>query len=147
MARGMLLRSIPRSVIERGRWRATAEGALVADIRPDMPSDRFSLRQEWHRGVVAMQTFASQDMGLDQRMERSQDRGAGAHLVGQRRHTQIDALTGVAFALPVQRLMLPELLKQDHRQKVRSGKAARRHVERRRRLRDLLAFPAGKLFP
>jgi len=40
--------------------------------------------------------------------------------------------------------MLPELLKQDHRQKRRSGEAARRDMERRRRLRDRLALPAGE---
>lgn len=42
--------------------------------------------------------------------------------------------------------MLPELLEQDHRQKVRSGKATRRHMEGCRRLRDLLARPARELF-
>ena len=41
--------------------------------------------------------------------------------------------------------MLAELLEQDHRQQARTGKAARRHMERRRRLRDLLAVPAGEL--
>ena len=82
---------------------------------------------------------------LDQRMERLQDRRAGADLVGQRRHAQIDALAPVALALPVQRLMLAELLEQDHRQQVRPGEAARRHMERRRRLRDRLAVPAREL--
>src|SRR4029077_20181269 len=37
--------------------------------------------------------------------------------------------------------------KQNHGQQVWSGEAARRHVERCRRLRDLLAFPARELFP
>ena len=41
--------------------------------------------------------------------------------------------------------MLPVLLEQDHRQQARPGKAARQHVERRRRLADLLAGPAGEL--
>ena len=53
----------------------------------------------------------------------------------------------VALALPVQRLMLAELLEQDHGQQVRSGEAARRHMERRRRLRDRLAVPARELLP
>ena len=43
--------------------------------------------------------------------------------------------------------MLADLLKQDHGQQVRPGKAARRDVEGRRRLHDLLAFPARELFP
>ena len=83
----------------------------------------------------------------NQRMERSQGGCAGANLVGQRRHAQIDAFAPVSFALAVQRLMLAELLEQDHGQQVWSGEAARRHVERCRRLRDLLAFPARRTFP
>ena len=81
-----------------------------------------------------MQPLGRQDMALDQRMKRLQDRRAGADLVGQRRHAQIDAFAPIALALAVQRLMLAELLEQDHGQQVRSGKAARRHMERRRRL-------------
>ena len=81
-----------------------------------------------------MQPLGGQDMPLDQRMQRLQGRRAGADLVRQRRHAQIDALPPVALALAVQRLMLAELLEQDHRQQIRAGKAARRHVERRRRL-------------
>ena len=46
------------------------------------------------------------DVALDQRMKRLQGRCAGADLVGQRRHAQIDAFAPVAFALAVQRLML-----------------------------------------
>ncbi|MBB6414154.1 hypothetical protein HNQ71_006863 [Mesorhizobium sangaii] len=79
-------------------------------------------------------------------MQRLQHQRAGADLVGQRRHAQIDALAGISFALPVQQLMLTELLEQDHRQKVRAGEAPRGYVEGRRRLRDLLAFPARELF-
>src|SRR6266516_7874788 len=84
-------------------------------------------------------------MALDQRMQRLQDRRAGANLVGQRRHAQIDAFPPVSLALSVQRLMLSELLEQDHGQKVRSGEAPRRDVERRRRLRDRLALPRSIL--
>ncbi len=51
----------------------------------------------------------------------------------------------VALALPVERLVLAELLEQDHGQQVRPGKAARRDMERRRRLGDRLARPAGEL--
>jgi len=39
-------------------------------------------------------------------------------------------LSAIALALAVQRLMLGELLKQDHRRQVRLDKTARRHVER-----------------
>ena len=41
--------------------------------------------------------------------------------------------------------MLAELLEQDHGQQVRPGKAARCDMEWRRRLRNLLALPAGEL--
>ena len=85
-------------------------------------------------------------MGFDQCVQPTQRRGAGAHLVGQRRQAQLDALSFIALALPVQRLMLAELLEQDHRQKARSGKATRRDMERCRRLRDRFAPPAGKPF-
>ena len=40
--------------------------------------------------------------------------------------------------------MLAELLEQDHRQQARAGEAARGDMERRRRLADRLALPAGE---
>jgi len=106
--------AIARGVIQRRRRRATIKGPVVTDISPDVPLDRLALGQDRHGCVVAMQSFGSQDVGLDQRMERLQDRCAGADLVGQRRHAQIDAFAPVSFALAVQRLMLAELLEQDH---------------------------------
>src|SRR5829696_5341607 len=53
-------------------------------------------------------------------------RRAGAHLIGQRRDAQLETFAGVALALPVERLMLSELLEQDRGQEVRPGKAPRR---------------------
>ncbi len=41
--------------------------------------------------------------------------------------------------------MLAELIEGDHRQQARTGPTARDHMERRRRLADLLAVPAGEL--
>jgi hypothetical protein len=84
-------------------------------------------------------------VGLDQRMQRLQCRHAGTHLVGQRRYAEVNAFAAVSLALPVQRLVLAELLEQDHRQQIRSGEATRRHMERRRRLRDRLTPPAREL--
>ena len=92
-----------------------------------------------------MQTLRRHDMGFDQVVQRLQRKRAGAHLVGQRRQAEIDAFARVAVALAVQRLVLAVLLEQDHRQQVLAGPAPRRRVERRRRLRDLLASPAGEL--
>src|SRR5438874_7287415 len=84
-------------------------------------------------------------MSADQLVERAQKDGAAADLIGQRRHAEIDALAPVPFGLPIERLMLPILLEQDHGEQARSGKAAWQHMERRRRLADLLAIPAGEL--
>ena len=147
MLHRMLVLSIARGVIERCRRCVTAKGPVVTDISPDAPRHRLALGQDRNGGVVAMQALGSQDVALNQRMKRLQGGCAGANLVGQRRHAQIDAFAPVSFALAVQRLMLAELLKQDHGQQVRPGKAARRDVEGCRRLHDLLAFPARELFP
>jgi hypothetical protein len=74
-------------------------------------------------------------------------RDAGPDLVGQRRQAQVNPFARIAFALPVQRLMLAEFLKQDHRQEARAGEAARRDMERRRRLGDRFALPTGEPLP
>jgi hypothetical protein len=84
-------------------------------------------------------------MALDQRMKGLQNRRTGTDLVGQRRKAQINALSSIALALAVQRLVLAKLLEQDHGQQLRPGKATRRHVERCRRLGDRLAIPAREL--
>ena len=137
--------SIARGVIQHRRRRTTVKGPIITDIGPDMPLDRLALGQDRHGRVVAMQPLGSQHVALDQRMQRLQDARAGANLVGQRRHAQIDAFAPVALALAVQWLMLAEFLEQDHGQQVRPGKSPRRDMERRRRLRDRLAFPAREL--
>ena len=94
-----------------------------------------------------MHALGREHVGTDQVVERLQQHGAAADLVGERRQAQFDALARIALGLPVERLMLAVLLEQDHRQQARPGKAARQDVERRRRLRDLLAVPAGELLP
>jgi hypothetical protein len=78
-------------------------------------------------------------------MDGLQRHGAGPDLVGQGGKADLDPFLGVALGLPVQGLMLAELLEQDHGQQVRPGPAPRRRMERRRRLADLLAIPAGEL--
>src|ERR1700722_7046394 len=59
----------------------------------------------------------------------------------------IAAVKRVALGLPVQRLVLAELLERDHRQEARTRPPPRDHVERGRRLADRLAVPAGELLP
>jgi len=107
--------------------------------------DGLVLGQDRHGRVIAVQPLGRQHMAFDQRIKRLQRRRAGADLVGQRRHAQIDAFPPIALALPVQRLMLAELLEQDHGQQVWAGKAARGHMKGRSRLRDPLALPAREL--
>ena len=81
----------------------------------------------------------------DQVVQRPQRHSARADLIGQGRGAESHALSGVAFALPVQRLMRPILLEEDRRQQVRTCPAARRRMERRRRLGDGLTLPAREL--
>ena len=84
-------------------------------------------------------------MRCDQIVQRRQRERAGADLVGHGRQADVDALSGIALALPVQRLMLAILLEQDHRQQARASPCPRYRVEWGRRLRDVLAAPAGEL--
>lgn len=110
-----------------------------------MAPDCLALGQDRHPGVIAMQPLGGEGLTLDQPIKRLQGRRTGADLVGQCRQAKIDALPGVALALPVQGLMLVELLEQDHGQEVGPGKAARRHMEGGRRLGDRLAVRAREL--
>jgi hypothetical protein len=87
-----------------------AERAIVANIYPRPPGRRLPFGQHRDRGVVAVHSVAGEDMGTDKLVERAQQHGAAAHLVGQRRQAQVDALARIALGLPVERLMLPELL-------------------------------------
>ena len=92
-----------------------------------------------------MHAMAGQHVSTDQIVERPQQSGAAADLVGQRRQAEIDSLASVALGLAVERLMLAILLEQHHGQEAWAGEATRKHVERRRRLADRLAVPASEL--
>src|SRR6266404_951954 len=99
------------------------------------------LGQHRHRGLVAVYAIAGKHMRADQLVERAQESSAGPDLVSQGRDAEIDTLARVTLGLPVERLMLAILLEQDHGEQAWARKAARQHVERRRRLADLLAIP------
>ncbi len=86
-------------------------------------------------------------MRLDQRGQRRKRRRARADPVRHGRDIDLDALACIRLALPVQRQVLAELRLQDHRQQLGPGAAARDGVERRRRLGDRLARPAGEPLP
>ena len=94
-----------------------------------------------------MNALGSEDVRLDQLIERHQRGRAGADMIGHRRHRQLDPLACKLLALAVERLMIGVFANQHHRQQARPGEAACDRVERRRRLRDLLARPAAELLP
>ena len=147
MLNRVIARTVPRVAEQRRRRVRAAERRVVAHIDPGPRRVGLALGQHRHRRVVTVQTFCRQHMSRDQVMQRLQRHGARAHLVGQRRQAQIDALSRVAVPLPVQRQVLPVLLEEDGRQQVRARPTARCRVEGRRRLRDPLAVPAGELLP
>ena len=101
--------------------------------------------QKRHGRVIAMQSLGSENMGADQIMDRLQGSGASPDLIGQRGEAEIDAFPGITLGLAVQGLMLAELLEEDRGQQVRACPSTRRGMERRWRLRDPLAIPAGEL--
>ena len=68
-------------------------------------------------------------------------------MIGQRRDRELDPLARIMLALPVERLMVGVFVNQHHRQQARPGKAPGNGMERRRRLRDLLAGAAAELLP
>ena len=86
-----------------------------------------------------MDALGCEDMGMDRLDQRHQCRRRGADPIGKGRHVELDALAGIALALPVEGLALAELGVKDHRQQARPGPGAGDDLERRRRLGDLLA--------
>ena len=141
----MLASPVAGGVIDRRRRRGPGEGPVVADIAPDPPRRTLALGQDTQGGVVAVQPLGRHDVALDQVEERHEGEGPMADLVGQRRQRQVDPLAFEAGALPVERGVHAELVEQDRRQQLRADQAARRCVEGRGRLADLLAVPTGEL--
>ena len=141
----MLASSVARGVIDRRRRRRPGERPVIPHISPDPPGRALAFRQDPDGGVVAMKALSSQHMTFDQVEERHDGEGPVADLVGQRRQRQVDPLALEARALAVERDMHAELVEQDRRQQLRPDEAARRGMERRRRLGDLFAIAAGEL--
>lgn len=92
-----------------------------------------------------MQSLGAENMSTDQIVDRLQRDRAGPDLIGQRRKADLDPFFGIAFGLPVQGLVLAELLKENHGQQVRPRPPTGCGMERCWRLADPLAVPAGKL--
>ena len=70
-----------------------------------------------------MRSFGREDMRLNAPEDRFEHGAARPHLVGQGRQAERHAFLGVTFGLAVERLMLPKLLEQDHRQQAGAGPA------------------------
>jgi hypothetical protein len=132
-------------VKDRSRWRPAAERKIVSHINPQTSGDGLSSGQHWHRRIVAVKPLGRQHVRGDQHHQRHQGARAGADPVGERGDTEIDALEGETFALPVQRLMIAEFAVNDRRQQVRTGASARDGVEWGRRLGDRLTGAAREL--
>ena len=112
-------RSRAESVITGRRRRCPAlKRSVVSDIGPDVPLIVLPFARIGTVVSSPCRRSAASTWGLDQRMQRLQRRRAGTHLVGQRRYAEVNAFAAVSLALPVQRLVLAELLKQDHGQQI-----------------------------
>ena len=143
----MLAPAITR-VVEHRRGRPdAAEGLVVSNINPAPPGIGLAFGQNRHGRIVAMQALGRHDVRFHQVKERIERRTDRAHRVGHGRQRDRHAFQRIALGLPIQRLVLTELLEHDHRQQARPRPAPRNHMERRRRLRDLLAVAAGELLP
>src|SRR6202034_424065 len=145
MSAWMLAGAIARVEEHGGRLRRTTERAIVTYVNPETTGDGLPPGEHRYRGVVAMDTFGSQHVTMDQGHQWRQRHGAGTHPICQREYAEIDALAGEPLALAVERLMLSEFGMHDRRQQVRARAATGDRMEWRRRLRDRLARAAGEL--
>jgi hypothetical protein len=113
----------------------TAEWSIITNIDPGASGRRLALGQYRHRRVIAVHSAGGKYVRADELIERAQNHGTTADLVGERREAETHAFTGIPLRLPIERLVLPVLLEQNHGQEARPRKAARQHMERRRSLR------------
>ncbi len=143
----MLALAIAGVIEHRRRRRCPTERPVVADIDPTSPRIGLAFSQDRDGRIVTMQAFRRHDMGLDPSQQRSQRSTARSHGIGHGREADRHTLQSIALSLPVQRLMLAELLEQYHRQQAGPRPSPREHMERRWRLADLLAIPTGELLP
>ncbi|CVI24729.1 conserved hypothetical protein [Agrobacterium fabacearum CFBP 5771] len=143
----MLAAAVARRIVYGRRRRGAAVRPVIAHVRPYSPGRAFVFGLDGSGGVVAKKPLVRKDMRLDQFKDRQQRGRSIPDLVGQRRGRKLKALALEPGALAVERAMHSKLVKQDRRQQMRTDEAARRGMERRRRLADRLAVSAGKLLP
>lgn len=116
-------------MVERS-WRSGGtERLVIADIGPEPGGLRPALRQQRDRGVVPVQTSRGQDMLFDQGMDGRQCDRSVADQIGQGGEAELDPFASEALCLTVQRLVLPELLVDNHGDQTRACPAARDGVE------------------
>ena len=143
----MLAAAVTRSIIDRCRSRAAPEGLVIAHVAPDAPGRAFAFGPDGNGRIVTMKALGRKDMLLDQIEDRHERGGSKPDLIGQRRGRQRDAFACEPGALAIERTVHAELVEQDRRQQMRADEAARRGMERRRRLADRLTVPAAVLLP
>src|SRR5437773_2667787 len=124
-----------------------ASGEIGAGVSPCALRRAVSARSAMTKNgrVIAVQPLGCKHVRRDAPENGLEHGAAGPDLVSQGRQAQRHAFPGVALGLAVEWLMLPELLEQDHGEKVGTGPASGGHVERRRSFADLLAVPAREL--
>lgn len=111
------------------------------------PARAFVFGLNGNGGVVAKKPLGREGMRLDEIKDR-QERGRSIpDLAGQRRGRKLEDLAFKPSALAVERAMHSKPVEQDRRQQMRTDEAARRGMERRRRLADRLTVTAGKFLP
>lgn len=95
------------------------------------------MRSMLPRGAV--QPMCRQNMVFDQRVDGGQGNSGMADQIGQCGQADLDAFTGKALCLAVQRLVLAELFKHDHGDQAGACPTAWNGMERCWRLADLFA--------
>ena len=65
MAPRMLTFAVARVIEHRCRRRGPTEWLVITDIDPAPADIGLAFRQDWHRGVITVQPFGRQNMGLD----------------------------------------------------------------------------------
>jgi hypothetical protein len=94
-----------------------------------------------------MQALGRHNIGFQEASEGIERRADRPYGVRHGRQSDQHAFQSVALSLTVQRLMLTKLLEHDHGQQAGTRPSPGDGMERRGRLADLLAVPAGELLP
>ena len=123
--------------------------SIIAHISPQPSQLGFSQsrRQHRHRRVIGMQLRRAQHVSPQRFDQRLQQRVRAAYPIGERRAVQFHALALVNLFLAIEWKVIAVLRHPHVRQKSRARHAPCEGTARRFCLHDLLAPPAGQLFP